>query len=113
MELMVEAQVIPITLRGDGVARIGKTRVTLQTVIAAFRRGETPETIVDHYPALTLAEVYLVIGYYLEHRAEVDAYMQEQEAWAARVQQEVEARFDPTGIRARLIARMEQKNQRK
>jgi uncharacterized protein (DUF433 family) len=93
----------------DGVIKVGGTRVTLQTVVAAFRRGATPEEIVDKYPVLSLTDVYLVIGYYLSHRDEVDEYIAEQKALAAQVRAENEARFDPVGVRARLLARLEQK----
>lgn len=49
--------------------------------------------------------MYAVIGYYLKHQPEVDAYLQQREAEAARIRQENEARFDPTGVRERLLAR--------
>jgi uncharacterized protein (DUF433 family) len=75
-----------------GVYRVGKTRVMLDSVVAAFHRGHSPETIRQQYPALTLEEVYGSIAYYLAHRAEVDAYLLRQEAvwdqWRARSEQQ-------------------------
>lgn len=59
----------------------------------------------DQYPSLQLADVYSVIGYYLKHKAEVDAYLVERQHRAAEVRQEAERRFNPTGIRDRLLAR--------
>lgn len=105
MSLLVTANPIPLTSDTDGVVRVGSTRVTLDTVVAAFREGLTAEAIVDQYPTLRLADVYLVIGYVLSHRDEIDAYLQGRERLAAEVRRETEKRFDPTGIRDRLIAR--------
>ena len=70
-----------------------------------FNRGATAEEIVQQFPTVSLADVYLVIGYYLQHRDEVDEYLREQRAQAAKVRAENEARFDPRGIRERLPAR--------
>ena len=108
MMLVVTDQPIPLSADADGVVRVGNTRVTLDTVIAAFQEGATPETIAQQYPSLTLADVYAVIGYYLNHRSEVHAYLQEREQVAARVRQENESRFDPDGVRERLLARRRQ-----
>ena len=79
MSLVVTAQPIPLATDAVGVVRVGNTRVTLDTVIAAFREGATPETIAQQYPSLALADVYAVIGYYLNHSPEVHAYLQEKE----------------------------------
>lgn len=80
---------ISVPLREDdgGVIRVGTTRVTLHSVIADYQRGGSPEAIVHHYSALTLADVYVVLGYYLQHQAAVDAYIEEQRrlSQAARV----------------------------
>lgn len=105
MSLVVTDQPVPLTFDSHGVVHVADTRVTLDTVIAAFHEGATPETIAHQYPALTLGDVYAVIGYYLHHQAEVDAYLQERQRDAARVRQENEARFDPSGVRDRLLAR--------
>jgi uncharacterized protein (DUF433 family)/flavin-binding protein dodecin len=96
---------VPLRIDEDGVARVGQTRVTLDTVVAAFRLGETAEGIVESYPALRLADVYQVLGYYLLHPDAVDAYVARREREAARLREEIEADFDPTGLRARLLAR--------
>lgn len=100
---------IPITRDQDGVFRVGGTRVTLQTLIYAFHRGDTPEQMIDSYPVLRLADVYSVIAYYLNHRDEVNAYVQEQERLADAIRHENEIRFPSDGLRARLMARLEDK----
>ena len=105
MSLVVTDQPIPLTTDVDGGVRVGNTRVTLDTVIAAFREGATPETIAQQYPSLALADVYAVIGYYLNHRPEIHAYLQRREQAAAQIRKENESRFDPDGVRERLLAR--------
>jgi hypothetical protein len=41
MSLIVSAEPAPLTLDRDGVMRMGTTRVTLATVVAAFHEGAT------------------------------------------------------------------------
>jgi uncharacterized protein (DUF433 family) len=89
----------------DGVLRAGGTRVTLDTVIGAYRDGAPAEEIAQRYPSLDLADIHAVIGHYLHHRTQVEAYLAEREARAATVRRDNELRFDPTGIRDRLLAR--------
>lgn len=108
MPLVLTTDPTPLVTDTEGVVRISKTRVTLDTVVTAFMEGATAEEIVDQYPSLQLADVYSVIGYYLRHKAEVDAYMMERQRRAAEVRQEVEQRFNPVGVRDRLLARRNQ-----
>jgi uncharacterized protein (DUF433 family) len=105
MSLVVTQEPVPLATTVDGVVRIGTTRVTLDTVVAAYREGMTPEGIVEQYPSLRLNELYSVIGYFLTHTEEVDAYLRERQTQADAVRRENERRFDPVGVRARLLAR--------
>jgi hypothetical protein len=78
--------------------------------VEAFRRGDTPQEIVTAFPGLDLADAYAVIAYYLRHRHDVEAYLQEQEAKAAAIRQKVESRQgSQAGLRERLLARRAQK----
>ena len=54
---------IPLVSGPDGVMRVRGTRVTLETVLAAFSEGATAEEIAQRYPSIPLADVYQVIGY--------------------------------------------------
>jgi uncharacterized protein (DUF433 family) len=62
-----------------GVFRVGNTHVMLDSVVAAFTQGHSPETIRQQYPALTLQQVYSAIAEYLGNREEFDAYLQRQD----------------------------------
>ena len=105
MSLVVAAEHLPLVPDADGVMRVGKTRVTLDTVVSAFREGATAEEIAQQYPSIQLADVYSVIGYYLRRQTEVDAYLRARQQRAAEVRRENEGRFDPAGVRDRLLAR--------
>jgi uncharacterized protein (DUF433 family) len=105
MTLTVEPQPVPLTTQADGVVLVSGTRVPLETVVYAFGQGATPEEIAQDYPSLTLAQVYAVVAYYLTHRAAVDGYAAERAAISDATRTAHEARFDPTGLRARLLAR--------
>jgi len=103
--LLVEARPVPLEVDPDGVVRVGRTRVTLDTIVAAFSEGATAEEIVYQYPSLDLADVYAVIGYYLQRRSDIEAYLRRRQQQRDEVYEQNEARFDPRGIRDRLLAR--------
>ena len=96
---------LPLKRDKDGVIRVSKTRVTLDTIVNAFLEGLTAEEIAAQYPVVPLADVYSVIGYYLHQKKKVDAYLARREKFAERVRRQNEARLDQSGIRERLLAR--------
>ena len=105
MAIKITTEAVPLAMDNDGVIRVAGTRVTLDTVIAAFNEGATAEEIVADYSSLDLADVYAVISYYLHNSADVDVYLIERQQQAKKIRQQNEARFDPHGIRDRLLAR--------
>ena len=108
MGLTVAADPTPLRVDSGGTVRIGQTRVTLDTVVATFESGASAEEIALRYPVLDLADVYATIGYYLRHQQEVEAYLQQRQLLEEEVRRKVEARDNPAGIRARLLARRQQ-----
>ena len=52
---------------------IPSTRVSLDSIVYSFKDGESPETIRQNFPSLTLEQVYGAITFYLAHQADVDA----------------------------------------
>ena len=105
MTLLIETVPVPLEVDAGGVVRVGGTRVTLDTVVAAFNEGATAEEIVHQYPSLHLADVYAVIGYYLRRRPEVEVYLHQRQQQAEDTRKQNESRFDPHGVRDRLLAR--------
>lgn len=75
---------MPIHTDADGVVRVARTWVTLDTVVSAFEDGATADEIAIQYPSVPLADVYAVIACYLRYRPEVDAYLCEPSpSWTA------------------------------
>lgn len=95
---------IPLSTDADGVIRVAGTRITLDTLIDTFMTGASPEEIAQDFPVLRLDDVYAVVAYYLRHRAEVDAYLQERRARGEKIRREIEAHSSQTGLRDRLLA---------
>ena len=100
-----EANPPPLTTEPEGVIRVSGTRVSLDSVVIAFDAGATAEEIAHKYPSLDLTSVYEVIAYVLRHREAIDEYLARRQQIAADVRAEVEQRFPPDGLRARLLAR--------
>ncbi|MBI5474074.1 MAG: DUF433 domain-containing protein [Ignavibacteriae bacterium] len=96
---------LPLLLDEDHVLRVGKTRVTFDSIIQAFTDGATPEEIVQRFPSVSLADSYAVIAYYLRNRTEMDSYLAQRRHKAESVRDENERRYDVTGLRSRLLAR--------
>jgi uncharacterized protein (DUF433 family) len=59
----------------DGGYYVAGSRVSLDSIVYAFLRGESPEGITDSFPALTLEQIYGAIAFYLANRDQVDAYL--------------------------------------
>ncbi len=93
----------------EGGWRLAGTRVSLDSVVQAFRTGATPEEICQDFPSLTLARVYAAIAYYLEHRDQIDAYLRDQQQAAAQLHQTLNARHEAflTELRQRLANRQQ------
>lgn len=55
------------------------TRVSLDSVVYAFLNGESPESIAQNFPLLSLEQVYGAITFYLANRELIDTYLTEGE----------------------------------
>lgn len=105
MSVVLEPQSLPLQTDSTGTIRVGGTRVPLETVVACFQQGASAEEIVLRFPVLKLPDVYTVIGYYLVNRSTLDEYLQSRAVEAQQIQEKLEAEFDPSGIRQRLLSR--------
>ena len=63
-----------LTQDADGEIRLTGHRVGLYSVVRSYQEGQTAEQVQAEFPSLSLAHVYKVLAFYLENRAEVDAY---------------------------------------
>ena len=78
----------------DGGYWVQGTRVSLDSLVYRFLEGLAPDTIQSEcFPSLTLEQVYGAITYYLGHRAEIDAYLQESEKEYAAFKEHVRQEY--------------------
>ena len=98
-------ETVPIRVDENNVWRVGTTRVTVDTIVAGYDEGATAEEIALQYSSISLADVYSIIGFYLNHQVDVKIYLEKRGAEAQKVRAENEMRFNPDGIRQRLLAR--------
>ena len=85
----------------DGNYYVAGTRISLDSIVHAFRRGESPETICQNFELLRLEEVYGAVAYYLANQADIDAYLIRQgEKW---VEGKRNAEPLPATLRERLM----------
>ena len=101
-------QSVPLKQEEDGTARIVGSRISLDTIVGAFKRGATAEQIQDSFPSLSLREIYGVIAYYLEHQADVEAYLKERREQADALRNNIEAQQDTAAFREQMRLRRNQ-----
>ena len=105
-ETAVSDEPVPLVLEPDGTIRVRGTRVTLESIFIAFDAGASPEEITQSFSTLQLADVYATMTYCLRHRGDVDAYLAQRQKVADEIRDGLRARFDQTGLRERLLARL-------
>jgi uncharacterized protein (DUF433 family) len=103
--LLADPVPVPLQTDEDGAVRVGGTRVTLDTVVAAFQDGATAEEIAEQFPAVALPDVYAVIAYYLRHRQEVESYVEQGRRQGDSSRRAHETKLDRQEVRNRLLAR--------
>ena len=94
----------------DGGWWVAETRVSLDSIVYAFQRGASPETIRSSFPVLTLEQVYGAITFYLSRQQEIDEYLQRsaEEYEAARRASHEQLRRDNPDLLARLTRAKEE-----
>ena len=90
-DLIFEPIAVPLKEDEHGAIRVSGTRLLLDLVVRRFQEGATPESIVESYDGLALADVYAVLSYYLSHTAEIDAYLRRRDVEAQEVRHRIEA----------------------
>ncbi|MEQ1604557.1 MAG: DUF433 domain-containing protein [Pyrinomonadaceae bacterium] len=58
-----------------GTLRVGNSRVSLDSVVYEFNRGENAVQIQESFPSLSQADIHAAIAYYLHNREKVDRYI--------------------------------------
>jgi uncharacterized protein (DUF433 family) len=78
-------------IRG-GRPKIARTGVTVMRVAAWYKMGLSPEEIATQYGHLSLAQVHAALAYYHANPEEIEADLDEEEAFADRVDREAQSR---------------------
>ena len=103
--LAIEPEPVPLVKDQAGRFMVPGTRISLDVLVADFKRGKSPEAIHEAYGTVPLADVYAILSFYLRHRTDVESYLREQEQEGAKLQQRIESFYPPDGLRARFLAR--------
>lgn len=61
----------------DGGYFIEDTRVSLDSVVHAFLRGESPEGIAESFPALQMEQIFGALTFYMANRDRLDQHLNE------------------------------------
>jgi uncharacterized protein (DUF433 family) len=72
----------------DGGYYVLGTRVSLDSVVYAFLRGESADGIVESFPSLSLEQAYGAIAYYLAHQQAIDSYLEQERVEFERMREE-------------------------
>ena len=53
------------------------TRTSVRAIVGLWRLGIMPEEIMSNLPHLTLAQVFDALSFYLDHQAEINEYIEQ------------------------------------
>ena len=69
-------QLDTLLVRTPGVCgrrlRVAGTRVTVNQIVTQYKRGETPEEVVQHFPHVLLGQIYAALAYYHSNQSQVE-----------------------------------------
>jgi uncharacterized protein (DUF433 family) len=103
VELPLSPRPVPLFRLENGVYRVTNSRIPLERIVEMYRQGATPEQIVEAFDVLRLADVYTLIGYCLDHEAEVNWYLYEQEKDAEEIRRTIEAAQGPPRVTREML----------
>ncbi|MEH1826408.1 MAG: DUF433 domain-containing protein [Nostoc sp.] len=89
-----------------GKPRIAGHRIRVQDIVIWHEgTGLSPDEIVDHYPSISLADVYAALAYYHDHQDEIRQEIAEGEASVREIQAQT-----PSILQEKLKNRNDTKN---
>ncbi len=86
-------QKAPLTIWQDGSIRVKGTRLPIDRIVYAYKNGDSPEEIFDSFPSniYTVADIYLIIAYYLQNKEKIEKYLAKREEEANKIREEIES----------------------
>jgi uncharacterized protein (DUF433 family) len=82
----------------DGTPRIRGAGVKVYLIAKDLHAGLDAQGIFETYDGLTLPQIYSALGYYFEHKEEIDADIERRD----RYSEEMRAEFENSELAARL-----------
>lgn len=82
--------------------------MTLDSLLATYNNGSTPEEIAIQFSVLSLEDIYSTIAYYLNHRQELDNYLEQRNQKALQLRQQLTQKHNLVDLRQRLLTRQSQ-----
>jgi uncharacterized protein (DUF433 family) len=100
-----EVMPVPVYVNEHGSIRFKNSRITLDSVVYAYREGATAEEIIEMYDTLQLADVHAAIAYYLNNREMIDEYLRQGEEDFERKRLEAQATPEYQAFLKKLMSR--------
>jgi len=102
-------ETVPLNQWDNGTIRVIGSRVTLDVLVHCFQVGDTLDEIHEGFPSVSIEQIKAIIGWYLDHKAEADEYLREEEAEAEKILQELASRPESIALHERLRSLREQR----
>ena len=67
--------------------------MSLESLVTAYRGGASVAELADAFPDLSEFDIHASIAYYLKHREEIEAYLEERRREAEAVEAQIRERF--------------------
>jgi uncharacterized protein (DUF433 family) len=81
---------VPLTQDVKGRYVIRGTKLPLELILNAYKRGFSAERIASQYNGLEIRDIYAVLAYYHDNRKELDGYLEEQNRISKEYSVEIE-----------------------
>jgi len=82
---------VPLIQDQLGTIRVTGSRITLDTIVHIYQRGDTVEEIHHGFPTVSVAQIKAIVDWYHNNQADADEYLQERDAEAERLRREIQS----------------------
>jgi uncharacterized protein (DUF433 family) len=90
LSIALHADPVPLRVDETGAIRVANSRVTLDVLLWYWQTGMKPAEIANGLDTLSLADVHGALAYYFRHQPELDEYLQQRDADAEQLRQQIE-----------------------
>ena len=104
-QFVVREAEVPLVVWADGSVRLRETRLTVESVLGAYLRGQTPEEIAEAFPPTQAGEIRCIVAYFHRNRAELESYLERVTARSRIHIERIDRDFPSEGLKARLAER--------